>query len=371
MKRIAYVRATNIYDDSRATKEILSLAKDGYYITVFGWGRDRQAAARCETVFDNVKSQVQCLFFDKPLANGIGLKNIDKLIAWVNWVYSSLRSNGPFDAVHACNLDAGLGAKRYCKKHHIPLVYDIYDYYIDSHAIPSFLVGAVEKAEIGIINFAETTIICTEERREQIAKATPKNVIVLHNSPDVERPQTAEIRYDYAYCGSLGPKRLLGEMLNEYENNTDLVFGFAGYGNHLEQAASHAESYANFSFLGSLPYAAVLETENQAKVLSAIYEPTIRNHRLCAPNKFYESLALAKPIIVCRGTGIDRIVEQYDLGIVIEYDAEQFFAAVRALISDPERCAGMGHRARQLYEQEYRWNIMSERMLVMYRQLLK
>ena len=87
---------------------------------------------------------------------------------------------------------------------------------------------------------------------------------------------------------------------------------------------------------------------------------------MCAPNKFYEALALAKPVIVCRGTGIDKVVEENTVGIVIDYDSEQFFKAVDYLINNQDICEEMGTNARQLYEKKYKWEIMKERLLELY-----
>ena len=115
-----------------------------------------------------------------------------------------------------------------------------------------------------------------------------------------------------------------------------------------------------------MPYSKVLEIESEVKVLSAIYEPNTRNHRLCAPNKFYEALALGKPQIVCRGTGIDKIVEENDIGMVIDYDANQFYEALRKLVADDEKRAQMGARARKLYEEKYDWAIMKRVLLEAY-----
>ncbi|HHU72431.1 MAG TPA: hypothetical protein GXZ21_10445, partial [Clostridiales bacterium] len=43
MKIIAYIRSSNIYDDSRATKEITALLDEGYKVVVLGWNRDGKA----------------------------------------------------------------------------------------------------------------------------------------------------------------------------------------------------------------------------------------------------------------------------------------------------------------------------------------
>ncbi len=364
MKTVAFIRTTNIYDDSRATKEITALSDAGYRIVVLGWDRNGAAKENTERLFAG--RNVDCRFFPCPLPTGIGMKNIDKLIKWFHWIRTELKSIGEMYAVHACNLDGGFGAVRFCRRNKVPMVYDIYDYYIDSHHIPGKLKSFVEKTEIGIIDQAESTIICTEERREQIKSAHPKKVIVIHNSPDVPENFSAAIDYDYAYCGSLCDMRLIKEILDGYKDHKELRFAFAGNDKYQDEVKKLADRYDRLDYYGTIPYTRVLEIESRAKVLSAIYEPSIRNHKLCAPNKFYEALALGKPIIVCRGTGIDRVVESNKIGLVIDYDQEEFYRALTALISDQETCSEMGSRARELYDKEFRWSRMSARLLDAY-----
>ena len=367
MKTVAFVRTTNIYDDSRATKEISALVEAGYHVLVLGWDRNGEAEEKTARLFS--VQDVECRFFHCILPTGIGMRNIDKLIKWIRWTKAELNSSGSLHAVHACNLDGGIGAYRFCKKAGVPLVYDIYDYYIDSHHIPGSMKGLVEGMEIDIIDHAEATILCTEERREQIKKAHPKKVIVIHNSPDVPEPETVECEYDYAYCGSLCDMRLIKEILDGYEEHNGLRFAFAGNDKYQKEVEELAGRHERLEYFGTVPYSEVLEIEKKAKVLSAIYEPSIRNHRLCAPNKFYEALALGKPLIVCRGTGIDRVVEENNIGLVIDYDADAFYKALAVLVSDDDMRAVMGSRARGIYEKKYRWSIMKNLLTETYRSL--
>lgn len=371
MKTIAFVRGTGIFNDSRATKEIKALIEDGYYVEVVGWDRNGGALKRCEETFADVLDSVKFYFFDVRAENGIGMKNIHKLFAWFRWVKRTLKTiNKKKDifAIHACDLDAGIPAKKFCKKKKIKLVYDIFDYYIDTHHVPRPVRNFVENLEIKVINYAEISIICTDERKEQIQKATPKKLIVIHNSPEINE-MLAQEDVDYCYCGAMADRRLIFETLEEYSNNNDLKFIFAGYGPHSEKALNLANDNENFSFLGTVPYSTVLSLESRARVLSAIYEPTIRNHRLCAPNKFYEALALGKPLIVCKGTGIDEIVIKHNIGRVIDYDAQNFYKTLRELISDGELRKEMGQRARKLYEEKYHWRIMKDILLKAYREI--
>lgn len=53
--------------------------------------------------------------------------------------------------------------------------------------------------------------------------------------------------------------------------------------------------------------------------MTAIYDPKVPNHRYAAPNKFYEALMLGKPIVMAKNTGFDEIIEENNIGCLIEY----------------------------------------------------
>lgn len=366
---IMYVRANGIYSDSRATKQITSFLKAGYQVLIVGWDREGNSKNKCEEVFSEYKNAITYSMYDKQVKDHVGLGGLWKLYGWLRFVKMTyLKYKSDIAVVHGCNLDSCLLCYKRIQKDGVKFVYDIYDYYTDVHIIPLGLTNQVEKLEIGMINSADFTIICTEERREQIAKATPKKIVVIHNSPDVDYLQR-DLKYDYFYCGTFCIRRLIQEIFDEYPNNSDLKFGYAGYGVYKDQATELDKKYENFTYLGQVKYAECLEQEARSISLSSVLEPTVRNHRLCAPNKFYESLALGKPIIVCKGTGIDRIVEKYDIGVVIDYDVKQFYDAVRKLKNDPDYCKDMGKRARKLYEEKYSWAIMEGILINAYKEL--
>lgn len=364
MDTIAYIRATGIYSDSRATKEITDLADSGKQVIVLAWDRDGKGSDECSRIFGN--SNIFFRMYDVRAIEGIGIKNIHKLLGWMSWIKKQLSSISNLKVVHACDLDSGWPAYRYCKRYKIPLVYDIYDYYIDSHGIPKIVTNLVENLEIKTINYSSVTIICTEERREQISKANPKKVVVIHNSPDIDNIVDSDNKYDFSYCGGLANTRLIGPILDLYNDNSDLRICLAGYGENEVKATELAKRYDTFTYKGTVSYSEVIAIESKSKCLSAIYDPAFRNHRLCAPNKFYEAIALGKPIIVCRGTGIDRIVEKYNIGIVINFDATEFYNAIRSLVGAPDISQKMGENGRKLYEKEYRWEYMRKRLIEAY-----
>jgi hypothetical protein len=196
MKYLAFIRASNIYDDSRATKEILAFLEAGYHILLLGWDRSGEAKKRCEDTFIKEKGRIDYFFYCVKIINGIGLRHISKLIGWMRWVYFTLKKFGKIDFVHACDLDSGIGAFRFCKRFKKKLVYDIFDYYVDAHSMPRLFVPLVEKVEINIINFAEITIICLKKGDIKLPQPISKSSYYSH-SPELEIYKRIPPIFDY------------------------------------------------------------------------------------------------------------------------------------------------------------------------------
>lgn len=367
--KVVYIRVSNIYDDSRATKEIMALAANGYEVVVYGWNRAGDAAEKCAQAFRG-KKKICFRFFNVYAAEGIGIKNINKLVKWFFWCLRQLMKEKNIKLVHACDLDAAIPAWIFRSFTRKLLIYDIYDYYVDAHEMPNLLAKLVERLDRHIIHQAALVVICTEERKHQLNRAKPKRLIVVHNSPELFKGlEQQTIRYDYAYCGTLCEKRLIGEILDRYPEHEDLRFAFAGGGVYAKKAKALAERYPNFSYFGTVSYQQVLEIEMQSKIISAIYQPKIRNHRFCAPNKFYEAMALSKPVIVCKGTGIDQVVDDQKIGVSISFDAEAFYQTVRRLSEKEGMRRTMGDNGHALYEKKYRWDKMAKVLVDAYRKL--
>jgi len=372
-QRLYYVRASSIVFDSRATKEIRTFLDNGLKVVVIGWNRDGiDAKAKCVALFDN-NPNVEFRFFEQDMKTIIGVRNLRQVLGWFSFVKRNIQKCDGCEAIHACDLICGLPAKKKAKKLRIPLVYDIFDYYVDTHMPKQPMRMFIEKQEISIINFAAVTIICTEERAVQLRKARPKATIVIHNAPNLKNLPIVPPEYDYCYFGAMGPTRLTWEILTKYPLHSNLKICFGGTGEQkcVDLARKLDKEFANFTYLGQVSYATVLEIESKTVVLSAIYDPTNINNRLCAPNKFYESLALGKPMIVCKGTAIEAIVLENGLGRAIDYSGDQFYESLASLLDDKRTIGVAKTQGRFLFEQKYSWELMAQRLIGIYDSLLQ
>ena len=98
----------------------------------------------------------------------------------------------------------------------------------------------------------------------------------------------------------------------------------------------------------------------------AIYDPSIDNHFYAAPNKFYESLMLGKPVIMVKNTGMSGVVSQNDIGVLIDYSKESFISGVNELIDRKSQWQVMKERMKKLYREQYSWDEMERRLLELY-----
>ena len=253
-------------------------------------------------------------------------------------------------------------------------IYDIPDYYVDSHGMTGTRLGKlVKKLENSTINRADATVICTEERRHQIAESDPKELVV-HNTPQIDVPVRTmalqHTRIKLVYVGIFGKGRLLEEMCQCIASRDDYELHIAGYGANMEQFFEQkAKNSKNIYYYGRIPYNETIKLETESDVMCAIYDPSVANHKYAAPNKFYEALALGKPLIMVKNTGMASVVEQYGIGELIEYSLSSLNAALDRLQERKDEFTDISIKARELYEKLYSWNEMEKRISVMYKKI--
>lgn len=359
-KQIIYLRATSVINDSRASKEIKCYLEAGYDVTVLGWNRQNLKDLNIQ-VNNNL---VRIITYEKPSDYGSGMKNIFKLLGFQIWLHKKLKQyKNNYSIIHACDFDTAYVSSKIAKKYNKKFVYDIYDYYVHCHGL-GFLKSIVEKMDINCINKSDVTIICTEQRKKQISKAKPKKLIIVHNTPEIDF-KLNEYKFNkdkikVCYVGILQDDRLLVEITEQIKN-TNLEFHIGGFGKYENYFKEMSLKYDNIKFYGQMKYEEVLKLESKCDILFATYNPEIKNHTFSAPNKLYEAMALGKPIIVCKNTGIDDIVKKEKIGFVINYSANEFIECINKIST--KQFNEISSKTQKIYNNKYSWQKMKEMML--------
>ena len=307
-----------------------------------------------------------------------GMKNFTTLKSYMDSLRSWMKDNvDKFDAIHAFDLDTGLVAKKIAKSYNKHLVYHIADFYVDSRAkIPGPLKFIIRSMEYSIINYADNTIICTEERKDQIAGARPRKLTVVHNTPSIDFDVSSYIdqsmdpdhKLTLAYIGVLSKRRFIDQAVDCMMGMKDSQMILAGGGDLVDFVKERAEKTDNIKYKGKVDYEDTFDIYSKSDLMFAVYNPQIMNHKYSAANKIYEAMLLKKPIIVARGTSMDKIVERYDIGFVIDYDKNEFRDLLYKLEKDRSIIDKKVENMQGVYE-NYSWETMKKRLIDVYSDL--
>lgn len=379
---VLLLRTNRCDPDPRVEKEVNSLIScPRISVKVFCWDRDGRKGTYFESLTVS-NGAVPIVRFGIPASWGGGMKvNFVPMLKFewkLFWWLMIHRKD--YDVIHACDLLTGLPALLPCWLFHKKLVYDIFDYYADTQSGPAWILAIFRKLENAVIGFADATIICSEKRREQIADSRPKCLHVLHNAPSLKQTEPSNQqtpillggrkRVRIVYVGNLVEDRFIMKALACAERLPEFEFHIGGFG-VLEDKIRHLTAERdNIFFYGRLSYEDVLALEMQSHIMLALYDPSVPNHTYAAPNKFYEALALGKPLVMLRGTGMADIVEKEDLGVVCEPTEQGLCDGLRCLLQRKAEWDSMGERMQKSFREDYCWEIMERRLLSLYEELV-
>lgn len=370
--RVIFLRSNPVNPDSRVEKEADCLLKAGYQVKILSWDRGIKSKKFVETELSLLNGYVDIIRFGIPASYGDGVKNIWAFIQFQLFIIIWLIKNKKnYDIVHACDFDTAFSAficKIFTKK---ILVFDIFDFlYTNIEGSFKWFKKLIVLLQYLIINKSDGTILCSEERIEQINGAIPKKMAIIHNSPPfIENLAKLDLNSDkvkISYVGILQDYRFLMELSQVVIKDKRLELHIGGFGKYESYFTECSKNNSNIKYYGKLPYINTLELENSCDIMVAIYDPKVGNHYFAAPNKFYEALMLGKPIIMAKGTGMAKIVENNNLGEVIDYNICSLENGINNLLENKNNWDKVSTNMKNMYLEKYSWIKMQSRLLHFY-----
>ena len=83
-----------------------------------------------------------------------------------------------------------------------------------------------------------------------------------------------------------------------------------------------------------------------------------------------EAMAVGLPVLVTPGVALASVVEQYQLGYVVELDVAAIASGFQCWLTNPQQAKKMGDRARQLILEKYTWDRIATRIIQVYQTIL-
>ena len=340
---VVLLRSTDGNPDSRFEKYVNFLSSEGIAFLTCCWDRN------------GVKQDTpRQMFYHGSAKYGEGMKNIWKLFKFNIFLLRTLcKRRSEYEVIHAADLDTVLPAVCMKLLFGKRVIYDIYDWYIDSRCVKNkFAVGIIKLLERISIKISDVVIICEPERERQIIYK-PKKLWILPNIPNIDSGVSFKSADNpvltISYVGVLGYERGLEKLIRYAKEHTCIRLEIAGFGplEHLLEDAG----YSNIRYHGTVKYEDGLKIMGSSDLIYAVYEKTNPNHILAAPNKYYEGLFLGKPIITTEGTIVGEKTSEYKTGFCIEEDYQDLQRLLENI--SPEMISEYSANASSLWKKNY------------------
>ena len=341
------VLRTNPHDSSLA--RLLTILVEQYRVVAIVW--DRTGDYRCPVESANVEV-VRSRRAGEYLRPST-LVRVAALQPWFLWQTVRARPR----LVHAMDLDTGLVGLAAARMLGVPFVYQCLDPYAASmpKGWPALLAKAVHRVENAVIDASALFVITDEGRMPQHQGAHPRSLLELPNVPTLtpEVQPWSEGDLCVAYIGSLVPHRSLDVLVDAVGSlagdGVRLVLG--GFGTLEEDLRHRASRYPNVEFLGPVPYEETLGILGKSDVLVQLGDPNHAALRWVSPNKVFESMAVARPVLVAEGTLAAQRAVDAGHGIPVRYgDAAGLRRALLALRDDRSHAQALGAAGRVTFQ---------------------
>ncbi len=379
MAHIVMLLSNPFRPDPRVHREAKALISAGYKVTILCWDREQKYPK--QEIIDNI--QIKRLGPKSSFDNTkVFLKTIRKFWKEARQEMSLMK----FDLIHAHDLDTLAPAVKESRKRKIPLIYDSHEIYHEmaGERLSGFMMGILRSYEKRMVKKPNVLITVNEKLEEIFRDFGASNTHIIMNCRQampvnqldvdvLEKKLGLKGKKIAIYIGVLEPHRQLLELARAHASSKDnFVLIYGGYGS-LEVGIKKLAGSSNgrLMFLGRVPPDKVPIYNEMAHVLLATYDPALKNNRLGAPNKLFESMGAGRPIVVTKGTYAGQVVESTGSGLTAEYDGKSALTVISRLLADNElysKCAKAGKLA---HENQYNWQAQEKKLLAIYSSFLK
>lgn len=172
-----------------------------------------------------------------------------------------------------------------------------------------------------------------------------KQLTVIHNMPKRNpivsslKTITSDTMPVILYQGAINIGRGVELMLDAAELLPNTIWWILGNGDEYNRLYEKLQAKPNLvkrvNMPGAIPFEKLSDFTTQAHIGLSIEADTGLNYRYATPNKIFDYIQQGVPVIVSNLPAMRKLVEKYDVGIVLEsYNAECLAKTIQSLLNN-------------------------------------
>lgn len=402
MKKNIFMLLYLKYPDIRVEKEVNSLLKKGYSITIMAANDGSQAEITTEenlTIYRPHEWSYSYLW--------TGFHYFWGSINFVNkWVLKKCReyiSDKHFDVIHVHDLRLVKVGVLLAKQFNMKVIADLHENYpaaIKSYVMDNSIKSIIRRYSVDrysrwvayekqILQEVDAVIAVVDEAKTRIVrdcKISPEKVYVVSNtesmnsfgkmSIDTAVADNYKGKFVISYIGGVDFHRGLDtvvkampQILKKKTNAILLIVG--GKDDHCERSlkalAKSCGVEEEVRFLGRIPFSQV-PSYIAASDVGIISQFASEHANYTVPHKLFQYMVLGKPVIVSDCYPLKRIVSEYDCGLVFKSNDS---VSLGECFTNPIDSNRLGTNALRAVKEKYNWEGDESNLLCLYEQIFK
>ncbi|WP_394249779.1 glycosyltransferase family 4 protein [Vibrio profundi] len=399
-KSICVVVTTDFWNDRRVFKQVSSLLKFGYSVTVICSQRPEDSIYESDSnlLIDDNSGNLEVRSVKLTRRDSVNNKLLDKVVNFI-WLFSGMMkfvfeiNKVKCDLYHLHDIDAlflgGVVAKFKKKK----IIFDCHDIFSmiqvkDSvHYKLRSLWGFLERK---LPKYSDSVITVASRLKSDLSfrsHVLPENINYIYNTPLLhDLSYSNKIREEHnissstcivLYLGSVNLDRGLGDLINSCMHwNDDIVLAVYGVGHEkawkkLELLVSELNLTDKVVFGSSVQPSKVKEYLMSSDILTIpniLHSPAYD----ALPNKFFESIMAGKPFVCNELPEMSSKVRAINCGLVCDRnDPHSYAHAINKLACNPSLRGELGANGRRAAVEAYNWETEEAKLKLIYEGLLE
>jgi len=160
--------------------------------------------------------------------------------------------------------------------------------------------------------------------------------------------------------------KAISKNIKKYNNLFYIIVGSGKEQGELEKFSKQLCIQNNVEFVGEIPHKKVMEYMSICDIFS------LPSYNEGFGVVYLEAMANGKPVIACKGEGIDGIIKDKETGILVKpKDIDSIVEAIDYLFSNPKKSKVIGQRAKKLVLENYTWEKNAEKTIKIYKEVLR